>query len=325
MKILITGGSGFIGTNLIDLLELQYNNILNIDKVRPNKESHNSYWSECDILDYNKFSKIMSDFQPTHVIHLAARTDTDSNVLEDYLENTKGTSNLLSIVKNIKSIERLTLTSTQFVNQYQGVPKNDEDYAAHTTYGESKIINEKDIRGADLSCIWTIIRPTNIWGPWHKRYPYEFWKILSENRYFHPGKKKITRSYGYVGNVAWQISKILTASPDLVNRKVYYVGDFPIELFDWVNEFSKKQIGRNVRVVPAIIIKSLSLIGEGLKQFKIKFPITLSRYKSMTSSNDAPMEATFEAFGNPPYSLVTGIEETVDWMKQYHPNLVTIH
>lgn len=325
LKILITGGSGFIGTNLIDILESQYGKIINIDKNKPNKESHFIYWKECDILNYEKLYKIISDFQPNHVIHLAARTDTDSNVLDDYLENTEGTRNLLAIVEQIKPIERLVITSTQFVNQYQGIPKNDEDYAPHTSYGESKIINEKDTRNANLSCVWTIIRPTNVWGPWHKRYPFEFWKVLSENKYIHPGKKKIIRSYGYVGNITWQILKILSTSVELVDRKVYYVGDCPIELLSWVNGFSKRQIGRSVIIVPAIIVKSLAFFGEVLKLCKIKFPITLSRYKSMTSSNDAPMEATYEAFGMPPHTLEDGIEETVNWMKQYHPHLVKIH
>jgi nucleoside-diphosphate-sugar epimerase len=324
MRILITGGSGFIGTNLIDLLELEHNSILNVDKSEPYKKSHYTYWCECNILEYDKMFKIIAEYKPDYVIHLAARTDTDSNILEDYRENTEGTRNLIGTIKEVKSVQRLIITSTQFVNQYHGMPKHDEDYAPHTTYGESKMINEKDLRAANLSCAWTIIRPTNVWGPWHKRYPFEFWKILAENKYIHPGRRKIIRSYGYVGNVCWQILKILSAPVELVNRKVYYVGDYPIELFDWVNQFSKKQIGRNVKVVPAVIVKSLAIIGEGLKMFRIKFPITLSRYKSMTSSNDAPMKHTFETFGNPPYSLESGVEETVNWMKINHPNLVKL-
>ena len=69
MCLLITGGSGFIGTNLIDILKSKYDTIINIDKNRPNKESHFCYWRECDILDYEKLSKIISDFQPKYIIH----------------------------------------------------------------------------------------------------------------------------------------------------------------------------------------------------------------------------------------------------------------
>lgn len=322
LKVLITGGSGFIGTNLINKLIEQEVSFINIDKNKPNVRTHNKYWKECNILNYEGLYELLNDFQPTHVIHLAARTDTSSNVLDDYHENVEGTRNLLAIVKQIRSIERIIVTSTQFVNQYNGVPKNDRDYAPHTVYGESKVINEKDTRNANLSCIWTIIRPTNIWGPWHNRYPYEFWKILSQNKYIHPDRKNIIRSYGYVGNVVWQILNILKAPDEVVNKKVFYVGDDPIKLYDWVNGFSNKQLGKNVTVVPVLIIRCLAMIGEVLKKINVKFPITLSRYKSMTTSNDVSMNVIQEAFGKPPYSLEEGIEETVIWMKIYHPNLV---
>jgi hypothetical protein len=51
-----------------------------------------------------------------------------------------------------------------------------------------------------------------------------------------------------------------------------------------------------------------------LKLIGIKFPITSSRYLSMTTSNNAPMDKTMEAFGTPPYSLSEGVEETIKWL-----------
>jgi nucleoside-diphosphate-sugar epimerase len=324
-KILITGGSGFIGTNLINDLENLQVEILNIDKDPPHMVSQRAFWKQGNIMNYDQLAEIFERFQPTHVIHLAARTDTDSNILSDYDENVFGTKNILNIVSKTPSVERLIITSTQFVNQYNGVPKNDLDFAPHTTYGESKVINEQDTRSKNLSCTWTIIRPTNIWGPWHKRYPYEFWKILADNKYIHPGKMNITRSYGYVGNVTWQISRILNAPDVVVNKKVFYVGDHPIKLYDWANGFALAQTGKNVRIVPPIVVKTLALAGEALKLLKIKFPITLSRYKSMTTSNAIPMTAVHMAFGTPPYSLQQGIEVTVYWMKTYHPELLKIN
>lgn len=49
-KILITGGSGFIGTNLIELLSKSKNyEILNVDFQPPKKENHKLYWKNLDI------------------------------------------------------------------------------------------------------------------------------------------------------------------------------------------------------------------------------------------------------------------------------------
>jgi nucleoside-diphosphate-sugar epimerase len=327
MRILVTGGSGFIGTNLMDsLIVHETHTVINIDNNKPKVPSHKVVWKQCNILDKKEVDDIFSSFKPELVIHLAARTDTDPDTkLDDYKINTSGSENIINAIKASGSVKRVIFTSTQFVNQYHGIPKHDEDYAPHTVYGESKVIMEKMIRGADLKCEWVIIRPTNIWGPWHIRYPYEFWKVLSKGLYFHPGRAPVIRSYGYVGNVVSQIMGLIDAPREKINGKVFYVGDKPIDIYYWVNGFSVKQIGKNVIVIPRMLVKTLAIAGDILALVKLKFPITSSRYKSMTNSNTAPMEKTFEVLGEPPYSLEQGIDETVAWMKQYFPDLVKKH
>lgn len=51
MRVLVTGGSGFIGTNLIEyLMNIPDVQIMNIDKQRPKIENQLSYWKNIDIL-----------------------------------------------------------------------------------------------------------------------------------------------------------------------------------------------------------------------------------------------------------------------------------
>jgi len=322
MKVLVTGGSGFIGTNLIEELVKETDQILNIDIRPPNLDAHLPWWSACDILDRERLISEFQAFMPDYVIHLAARTDTSSNDLADYVVNIAGTENVLAAAKVTGSIERVIITSTQFVNQFRGIPKDDFDFAPHTTYGESKVLNEKAVRQAHLKCTWTIIRPTNIWGPWHPRYPYEFWKVLGSGLYFHPDGERVIRAYGYVKNVVFQMLKMIEVPSERVNKKVYYVGDEPIDLLDWVNGFSIRQTGRKVRLLPRGLIRTMAYIGDALSVPGITFPITTSRYRSMTISNDAPMEPTFRAFGQPPWSLSEGIDQTVGWLRDVHPGIV---
>jgi nucleoside-diphosphate-sugar epimerase len=250
---------------------------------------------------------------------MAARTDTNGDNINDYYANTKGTVNVLEAIKSTLSVERVIITSTQFVHQYKGEPKHDEDYAPHTPYGESKVLTEKFTREADLPCAWTIIRPTNIWGPWHPRYPREFWLVLKKGRYLHPGKQPVMRMYGYVGNVVEQILKIFELPQDKVNGKMFYVGDQSVNLLDWVNGFSQKLLGRNVTIVPRLAVRSMALIGDIFAFLGITFPITLSRYRSMTTDNEVSMDETFELLGSPPYPLQDGIEETVKWLVEHVP------
>jgi GlcNAc-P-P-Und epimerase len=323
MKILVTGGSGFIGTNLTETLHRSGIQFINVDIAAPKNPSLKSQWRKCDIMNYPALQENMQAFQPTAVVHLAAETDTDPfKTLDDYKVNTEGSQNVLNAIRSCPSVERVIFTSTQFVNQRDMPPRDDEDYHPHTVYGESKIMAEQALRNADLKCAWTIIRPTNIWGPWHLRYPYEFWKVLAENKYVHPGKKKVIRSYGYVGNVVHQIMRILQLSPEKVDKKVFYVGDRAIDLYEWVNLFSLKQTGKKVRIMPRFVVWSLALLGDILRTFKIKFPITMSRYRSMTTDNPAYMEKTFEELGESPYTLEQGVDETVHWMKANHPHLI---
>lgn len=318
MKILITGASGFIGSYFVDeLLKKQCYEIANVDISEPPIEEHKKFWRHCDILHKEKLVEVFQTFQPEYVVHLAARTDTEpENVLDDYKVNTEGTVNVLEAIKQCNSVERVIITSTQFVHQYKGLPKHDEDYSPHTVYGESKVITEKLTRAANLNCCWTIIRPTNIWGPRHPRYPTEFWYVLKKGRYIHPGKKPVIRSYGYVGNVVDQMIKILKQEKEKVDKQIFYVGDEPINLFDWANGFSLVLNKKNVHVVPRLVVRILAFTGDLLRLFRVKFPITSSRYKSMTHSNTAPMEKTFKVLGHPKYTMGMGIEETVSWLKQ---------
>ena len=317
MKVLVTGGSGFIGTNFIDrLLELGLE-FLNLDIRAPKKRMHGSFWRQCDIMDLALCLELFRGFQPTHVVHLAARTDTDSDRLTDYRANSDGTENILQSIMSISSVERVLITSTQFVFGPPGLPENDEHFNPIGAYGMSKMLAEKATRTAELACAWTIVRPTNIWGAWHPRYPKEFWLVLKKGLYVHPGGAPVMRSYGYVKNVVNQMIRILEASRATVDGKVFYVGDPPIPLYDWANGFSLAITGKPVRVVSRGLLKVLAHAGTIFRMIGIKFPLTLSRFQSMTENYFSPMDATIAQFGAPEYSLEAGIQETVEWLKDY--------
>jgi len=317
MKLLVTGGSGFIGTNLIDMLLERHVDFSNLDIKLPPKPQHRPHWQKCDILDFDLTMSMFEKFQPTHVVHLAARTDTNSNDLDDYKVNTEGTANILQCIKATPSVQRVIITSSQFVYGPPGVPEHDEDYKPIGAYGRSKVIIEQLTRSAGLNCTWTIVRPTNIWGPWHPRYPKEFWLVLKKGLYVHPAGKSAIRSYGYVRNIVYQTMKILEVSPAWIDKKVYYLGDPPIRLLDWVNGFSMAITGKPARIIPRWFLKVLAITGSAVGILGFRFPIRLSRYRSMTEDYISPVDSTITAFGKPPYSLEDGINETVIWLKRY--------
>ncbi|MHA6249433.1 NAD-dependent epimerase/dehydratase family protein [Pontibacter sp. CAU 1760] len=319
MRILIIGGSGFIGTNLVEECLDKGISLLNADWNPPLNPMHASSWVECDIMDKDALQKVFSTFQPTEVVHLAARTDTDiydlNGDLNEYAQNVEGNKNVLDCIKNTPGIERVIMTSTMFVCEAGYMPKHDQDFKPFTLYGVSKMIGENDTRKAKLNCTWTIIRPQTIWGPWCMRYRDTMFKVMRKGLYIHPSKKNVQRSYGYVGNVVWQIQQILSAPAEKVHQQVLYVGDEPINLLNWVKCVSRELTGKQVRVFPTSFVKAIALTGDLLKKVKVTLPLTSTRYDSMTQDYLTPIGKTYNILGRPPYSMEEGVKKIIDWYR----------
>jgi len=317
MRILVTGGSGFIGTHFIDLLRRARPDaaICNVDLRAPKLESHRCYWTKCDILDGSQLDSVVLQFGPTHVVHMAARTDTDSNNIADYRVNTEGSANLIASMKPCSTIERTIFVSTQYVVGPGKLPDSVRDHRPHTTYGRSKCIMEDLIFKSDIAATWTIVRPTNVWGSWHPRYAEEFWLIVKKGKYVHPGGAPVYRGYAYVGNVVEQIWAIFHKETASVDRRVIYVGDEVADIRVWVAAFSRALTGKEPRVVPRSILRLVALVGDVVKMTGRPFPLFTSRYRSMTGEYRVDMKPTFQLLGPPRYSLDEGVRQTVDWLR----------
>lgn len=316
--IFITGASGFIGTNLIELLEKHNCSIFNFDKTKPLNSNHAKYWVQGNLLQKNTIIEAFEKFKPTIVIHLAARTDTFSNNIEDYIDNTKGTENLIECINQFDCIKRVVITSTQYVYKSNQIPfpQHDEDYKPHTTYGESKVITEKITRNANLKCSWTIVRPANIWGPWHMRYPQELWKMIDKGYYIHATKKEVIRTYGYVKNVCHQIIKIVEAPIENIHTKTFYLGDSPIDSYIWLNEISHQLRNKNITRIPSFLFVLPAKIGDLLVKIGIKFPFYSSRFKNMIEDYYAPTNHTISVFGVSHSDMKENVKETINWIKE---------
>lgn len=319
-KILFTGASGFIGTNLLESWKGQFE-MINLDWNSPLDPSHQAFWRECDIMDKESTFYHFNTFQPDYVIHLAARTDTDiynlDGDLNEYIQNTVGTQHVLDCIKRCQSIKRVIITSSMFVCKPGYMPQHNKDYSPFTLYGVSKKLTEQYARDADLQIPWCIIRPQTIWGPWSIRYKRTFYKVMKKGIYFHPDKKNVYRSYGFIGNVVWQIRQMLIEDEEKIDGNVFYVGDKAINLLEWVKEVSTQLVDKPVRVIPSALVKGLALTGDILRSFNLPFPITSTRYNSMVQDYLTPIEKTYEVLGPPPYDMITGVEIFTQWLTEY--------
>jgi nucleoside-diphosphate-sugar epimerase len=319
MRILATGGSGFIGTNYIELL-LQdgKNEFINLDSKPPRNMAHNEFWRECDILDTLRLEKIIRDFKPTHVVHLAAKTGLDEKRLSDFAANIDGVESLVRILKEVPSLERAIFTSSLLVCKMGYVPKNDSEYKPTTLYGQSKVRGEQIVRSAkDLPYAWTIIRPISVWGPYAEEPYRNFFQSVSRNWYFHIGSGHYKRSMGYVENMVYQIHRLLLAPVEKVNRKVFYLGDSPpVDLYEFANEVQSVLGVRKIKNLPLSIVKLAAKSGDILKAMGWKrFPLTSFRLNNICTEYMFNLQPIMDIASPLPYDFETGIRRTVQYMR----------
>ncbi len=317
-KILVTGGSGFIGTNLIDYCLSNKMEVKNIDIKQPRNQNHFRYWEKADIRNYDGLKKIIKDFKPTYVVHLAARADLTGKSLEDYSSNTIGVRNIVNVCNEVSSIGKVMFTSTQLVCRGGYVPKDDNDYCPPNLYGESKMIGEKLVKDASdkLRYKWVIMRPTSIWGPWFGPTYRGFFELILKRRYFNYTGKMATKTYGYIGNTIYQIDRLLKADDN--HGKTFYLGDYkPTKIKEWAQEIGG-EINYSVINIPRSIIWCSAKVGDFLKQYDIKFPMNSYRYNNMLTDSVMPLEETRKYAPDLPYDRIEGNRLTIKWMFDYY-------
>lgn len=316
MKILVTGGSGFIGTNLISyLLDKDYN-ILNIDITEPRNKAQIQHWKKVDITDYDSLLAAITEFNPDYVVHLAARTDILGRDVKDYPANTIGVENVLKCCYQLPNLKKVLFTSSMLVMKSGHIAKHILDYCPPNAYGISKVETENIVKDNHLACDWAILRPTSIWGPWFDTYK-DFFKMIMAGRYVTFGKKLCTKTYGFVGNIVYQIDCLLKADTSSLRfeDRIFYLGDKPdYDINEWGREIADI-CGKKIPSIPFFIIRIAAYVGDFIKLFGIMPPMSSFRLKNMMTNNIMDVSPTFKYAPNPPYTRRQASEITVKWVR----------
>ena len=149
-KIVVTGGSGFIGTNLINFLLRKNYFVINIDKLTYSSnnlthKSKNYKFYKADIIDKKKLIKIIQHQKPSAIFNLAAETHVDRSIdgPESFINtNIIGTFNLLEVIRtlNIKSLKLIHVSTDEVYGDILGLKRSDENfpYQPSSPYSASK-------------------------------------------------------------------------------------------------------------------------------------------------------------------------------------------
>ncbi len=164
-NVLVTGGSGYFGSILINKLISKDYNVFSIDINRPSDLS-NFNFSNVDITDYKKLSLFFNNNHFEYIFHNVAQVPLAKSKKLFQNVNINGTKNICKLAK-INKIKHIIYTSSSAV---YGVPsKNPVDESTvpipSEEYGKAKLEGEKICQtfATDLMKI-TIIRPRTILG-----------------------------------------------------------------------------------------------------------------------------------------------------------------
>ena len=178
-RILVTGGAGFIGTNLVRELESRGHEVFATDLFNTERENY----ARADVRSYRQVERIFERHSFDYVYHLAAEYGRWNG--EDYYENlwqtnVIGTKHMIRLQEKLR-FRMIFFSSAEVYGDYEGVMTEDvmeknpigdtyqmNDYAITKWAGELMCLNSANMFGTET----VRVRPVNCYGP-HEHYtPY---------------------------------------------------------------------------------------------------------------------------------------------------------
>ena len=325
-KVLVTGGLGFIGSNLIELLLEQKYYVINIDKVNYSSNFYNTKefkqnkkykFLKCDIQNKKKITQILKKYKPAGIFNLAAETHVDRSIdgPKNFINsNILGVFNLLECLKKYhkknKNIKLIHISTDEvYGDVLKGRSKETDSYSPSSPYAASKASSDHLVRAYirtyNLPAI--ITNCSNNYGPKQhpeKLIPKLIYNMLNNRPLPVYGKGKNSREWIYVTDHCEALIKIFRKG----------------KLSNFYN------IGSNINLNNLMIVKKLLSMAKNKiktgKKVKIKFvkdrPGHDLRYA--INSNKIRKEIRWK----PKININKGLEKTLDWYldnQKYYSNL----
>ena len=314
-KVIVTGGLGFIGSNLIKILLKKKYFVINIDKVtyssnfynvKKFSKNKNYKFFKVDINNKKKVLQILKKYKPNCIFNLAAETHVDRSIdgPESFMKsNILGVFNLLQafkkyIEKNKKSLLIHISTDEVYGDVLTGRSKEDDPYKPSSPYAASKASSDhlvySYIRTFKIPAI--ITNCSNNYGP--RQHPEKLIPKLIYNIF----NNKNLPIYG----------------KGLNSREWIYVDDHCEAL---VKIFEKGKIGNFYNIGSNLNLNNIKISKLLIKIAKIKFNV--GRNVKIKYVKDRPGHDIRYALNSnkliknlkwkPKTNIINGLRKTFDW------------
>jgi dTDP-glucose 4,6-dehydratase len=272
-NVIVTGGLGFIGSNLINLLIQKKFKVINVDKITYSSNFYNTkefYKSskyrfiKCDLNEKSKLTKIFNKYKPIAVFNLAAETHVDRSIdgPENFIKsNILGVFNLLEIFKiyskKNKKIKLIHISTDEVYGDIlKGRSHENSPYKPSSPYAASKAASDhlvsSYIRTYGIPAIVT--NCSNNYGPKQhpeKLIPKLIYNILNNKNLPIYGNGKNSREWIFVEDHCEALFKVLKKGQV---GEFYNIGSNKnlnnLEICNQLINIAKKKIkiGSNVKV-----------------------------------------------------------------------------
>jgi UDP-glucose 4-epimerase len=300
MKVLVTGGSGFIGTELCNLLKNKENDVTSFDV----RKSNIVPTINGDICNINHLKKATKGFDA--VFHFAALLGvkrTEQNPLKTIEVNLMGTKNVLEACR-LNDIKRIVFSSSsEIYGEPLKVPIKETDLPRpKSTYGVSKLASEELIKayGEVYGIKYNIVRLFNVYGTGQSEdfvIP-KFVKLsLSSKPIILYGNGMQVRSFANIKDVAGGI--LLSLKKD---NEIFNIGNNK-------EPITMKNLGKKI----------CNILNKPFRVKYVKFSNTdrsetREIYKRIPDIDKARKMLGYE----PRISLETGIKTVIEYLRKWH-------
>lgn len=254
MKVLVTGGAGFIGSHLVDSLLLAGHEVLVVDDFSTGKREYinkQASFLDKDIRD-DDLKSIFEDFSPDLVYHLAAqknvRTSLENPVLDADI-NIKGALNVLMAAID-SQVEKFVFVSTCGIyGNTENLPTDEQGSEdALSPYILNKLSFEKYLKILAQDKIkWAALRLSNVYGP--RQDPYGEAGVIAifldnalrDKVSYINGDGLQTRDFIYVADVVSALLKIIDKGEGIYNVGTGRESTL-LDILDNIKNISNKEV-----------------------------------------------------------------------------------